>query len=105
MHVCMCAKVHFALSCWDNTITCKKIVLKRRDSSFVKAKSRKKLFLVESGSAEKLLGIQIDSDLTFDKHVSSICNEVGKKINVLSHLVGYMSFDKRRMLMQAFTES
>ena len=33
-----------------------------------------------------MLGIQIDSDLTFDKHMSSICNKVGKKINVLSRL-------------------
>ena len=27
--------------------------------------------LVESSSAEKMLGIQIDSDLTFDEHISS----------------------------------
>ena len=30
--------------------------------------------LVESSSTEKLIGIQIDSDLTFDMHISSICN-------------------------------
>ena len=30
--------------------------------------------LVESSSTEKLIGIQIDSDLTFDVHISSICN-------------------------------
>ena len=46
--------------------------------------------LVESGSTEKLLGIKIDSHLTFDKHISSICNKAAKKINVLSRLVNYM---------------
>ena len=61
--------------------------------------------LVESSSAEKLLGIQIDSDLTFDEHISSICNKVAKKINVLSRLVNYMSRDKCRMVMKAFKES
>ena len=35
--------------------------------------------LVESSSTEKLLGFQIDSDLTFDKHISSICNKISKK--------------------------
>ena len=43
--------------------------------------------LLESSSTKKLLGIQIDSDLTLDEHISSICNKVGKKVNVLSRLV------------------
>ena len=36
--------------------------------------------LVESCSTEKWLGIQIDSDLTFDEHISSICNKVAKRL-------------------------
>ena len=60
---------------------------------------------MEPGSTEKLLGIQIDSDLTFDEHISSICNKVAKKINLLSRLVNYMSFDKCGMIMKAFIES
>ena len=35
--------------------------------------------LVESSSTGKLFVIQIDSELNFDKHISSICNKVGKK--------------------------
>ena len=61
--------------------------------------------LVESSSTENLLEIQIDSDLTFDEHISSICNKVAKKIDVLSRLVDYMSLDKRRLLMKVFIES
>ena len=60
--------------------------------------------MVESSSTEKLLGIQIDSDLAFDEHISCICNKVCRKINLLGHLVNYMSFDKRRMLVKAFIE-
>ena len=48
------------------------------------SKTQKKAYfvgaLVESRSTEKLLGIQTDSDLTFDEHISSVCNKVGKKI-------------------------
>ena len=61
--------------------------------------------LVESSSTEKLLGIQINPDLTFDGHISSICNKISKKINVLSRLVNFMSLDKRLMVMKAFIES
>ena len=43
--------------------------------------------LVESSSTEKLLEIQTDSDLTFDEHISSICNKVGRKINALNPLL------------------
>ena len=57
---------------------------------------------VESSLTEKLLGIQSDSDLNFDEHISSICNKVAKKINVLSRLVNYMSLGNRRMVTKAF---
>ena len=77
--------------------------------SFFKLKNFEKSFfggvLVESSSTEKLLRIQIDSDLTFDEYISSICNKVAKKINVLSRLVNYMSLDKHHMVMKAFIES
>ena len=61
--------------------------------------------LVELCSTEKSHGIQIDSDPTFDVHIFSLCNKAGKKIHVLSCFVNYMSFDTRRMVMKAFTES
>ena len=69
----------------------------KKSTSFEFKNSEKSLFwwnLVDSNSIEKLLGIQIDSGFTFDEHIFSICNKIGKKINVLSILVNYMSFDK-----------
>ena len=69
----------------------------KKSTSFEFKNSEKSLFwwnLVDSNSIEKLLGIHIDSGLTFDEHIFSICNKIGNKINVLSILVNYMSFDK-----------
>ena len=47
-------------------------------------KTPKKAFfggvLVESSSTENLLGIQVDSEFTFDEHIYSISNNVGKKL-------------------------
>ena len=34
-------------------------------------------------SCEKLLGITIDSDLKFDKHISDLCNKISKKIKCI----------------------
>ena len=60
---------------------------------------------IANSSYEKLLGINIDSDLKFDKHVSEICNKVSQKVNALSRISNYMSLPKRRVVMKTFIES
>ena len=53
----------------------------------------------------KLLGITIESDLTFDKHMAIVCKKASQKLNALSQLCALISFDKRKMLMNAFFNS
>ena len=60
---------------------------------------------IASSSYERLLGITLDSDLKFDKHISDLCDKVGKKINALCRVTGYMSLEKRRIVMKTFVES
>ena len=60
---------------------------------------------IENSSYEKLLGVHIDSDLKFDKHVSEICDKVSQKVNALSRISNYMSLSKRRIVMKTFIES
>ena len=55
-------------------------------------------------SYEKLLEITIDSDLKF-KHISDLCDKVSKKVNALRRVTGYMSLEKRRIVMKTFVES
>ena len=45
---------------------------------------------ITSNSCEKLLGITIDSDLKFDKHISDLCDNVCKKMNALCRVTGYL---------------
>ena len=54
---------------------------------------------------EKLLGVTIDKKLTFNNHVSTLCNKTGKKVTALSRLVKFMPFTKRKLLMKTFIES
>ena len=40
---------------------------------------------------QKLLLVEIDSNLNFDLYVSSLCKKVGKKLSVLARLSNFMS--------------
>ena len=53
----------------------------------------------------KLLGITIDQELKFKKHVQSIYSKTGKKLNALARLCTILSFNKRKVLMNAFVMS
>ena len=60
---------------------------------------------LKTSTKETLLGILIDSELSFDQHVSSICSKASKKLHSLGRIATFMSFKKRRTLMKAFIES
>ena len=50
----------------------------------------------------KLLGANIESELTFKNHMGIVCRKASQKLNALSRLCSIIHFRKRRMLMQAF---
>ena len=58
----------------------------------------------EQGSA-KLLGIDIDNQLKFDKHVAGICTKAGRKLTALIRMATFLTFEKRRVIFKAFFES
>ena len=54
---------------------------------------------------QKLLGVEIDSNLNFDLYVSSLCKKAGKKLSLLARLSNFMSLNQRQTLMKTFIES
>ena len=60
---------------------------------------------ISSSSCEKPLGMTIDSDLKFDKHIYDLCDKVSKKVDALCRVTGYMSLQIRRIVMKTFVES
>ena len=42
--------------------------------------------VITSSVEEKLLGITLDSELKFEKHITDICNKASQKIHVLSRI-------------------
>ena len=60
---------------------------------------------VDNSQEEKLLGVLIDANLNFEKHVSNICKKAGNKLFALSRMSTYLGTDKLRLLMRAFVTS
>ena len=62
-------------------------------------------FVISNSNKEKLLGINIDTKLSFENHVSSLCKKVSQKLHALARIINYMDLSKCKCLMKAFVTS
>ena len=60
---------------------------------------------VVNSSQEKLLGVRTDNKLSFDNHVSKLCQKASNKLYALARISPYMDQNKLRTLMRAFITS
>ena len=60
---------------------------------------------IESEDEQVLLSITIDSNLTFENHINSICKKASQKLNALARITPYMNIQKRRTIMKSFVPS
>ena len=58
--------------------------------------------IVKNGKPVKLLGINIDNFLTFNKHVSKICKKASQKLHPIARVSSYLNKNKLRIIMNAF---
>ena len=56
-------------------------------------------------NTQTMLGIQIENNLFFDKHVIGLCKGAGRKLSVLKRLARILHFQIRRILIQSFFNS
>ena len=61
--------------------------------------------LIKRSSSEKLLGIKIDSSLSFYEHVEDICKKASQKLSALARISQYLNESKRRILFKSFISS
>ena len=57
---------------------------------------------VGSIPSEELLGITIDSELTFHKHIISLCSKANQKRSALARIAKFLTIDKRIILLSSF---
>ena len=54
---------------------------------------------------QELLGTTIDSNLSFEQHVSNIYKKASQKLNALARISSSMDIQKRRAIMKSFITS
>ena len=60
---------------------------------------------IESEKEQVLLGITIDSNLTFENHIHNIFKRASQKLNALAKIAPSMNMQKRRIIMKFFVTS
>ena len=61
--------------------------------------------ITESGDNQILLGLMIDSNLSFNKHINNLFKIASTKHDDLSRISGYMDLPECRMIMKSVTTS
>ena len=54
---------------------------------------------------EKLLGVKVDKDMSFELHLKTLCKKVNQKVSALARIAGILPFQKRHILLKTFIES
>ena len=60
---------------------------------------------VKNSRKKKLVGVKIDTKLSFKNHDFSYCKKASQKLNALASIVNFMDLAKRKSLMKAFIAS
>ena len=100
--ICNCS--HFQYSFYNQTVLFEQLenVNKQWKKKFgTKKFGNEKIW---ESSKQKLLGLDLDRNLNFNEHVSSLCRKMGNKLSVLARQSNFMSFKQRRILLKTFIE-
>ena len=57
---------------------------------------------INSESSVLLLGLEVDSKLNLDKHISKLSNKSAGQLNALNRLTRYLGFEEKKVLINSF---
>ena len=60
---------------------------------------------IANSKREKLLGVHLDSGLSFDYHISEVCKKANRKVCALARVISCMNLSNKHSLMNAFFNS
>ena len=80
-----------------NTDKCH-FIISSNDSSEIKIGNS----LIKNSNCEKLLGVKIDTKLTFDDHIKDMCRKANNKLCVLGSVTPYLGHGKKKLLLNSF---
>ena len=62
-------------------------------------------FHIKNSKTQTLLGVELDSKLSFNNHVTDICKKASNKLHGLSRVSNYMTFQQRKNIFASFVIS
>ena len=62
-------------------------------------------FVIKSSNSEKLLGIVININFTFEGHINTLCRKGSQKLHALSRISQYLPEHKKWILFKTFVTS
>ena len=62
-------------------------------------------YKIASSISEDLLGVVIDSEVTFAKHIENLCRKTNQKLHALARVDNFMTLEKRCLVMKTFVFS
>ena len=60
---------------------------------------------IETANSADLLGVHIDNKLTFDDHISTLCNKASMQLNAIGQLKRYLGKKELEVIVNSFTYS
>ena len=61
--------------------------------------------IIKRSNSQKLLGVTIDSNFTFQEHINNLYQKSSQKLHALSRISQYLSPNKKRILFKTFVTS
>ena len=74
-------------------------------SSNLKTSITKENRQIHNSTCEKLLGVFLNSKLIFQSHIDNIYKKPAHEVNAISRIIPYMDFNKRKLVINAFSSS
>ena len=62
-------------------------------------------YTIENSKQQKLLGVLLDNNLSFEKHINNLCTKASQKLSALCRVSSFMSTGQKRIIMKAFINS
>ena len=61
--------------------------------------------VINSANRAKLLGVEIDNKLSFEKHISTLVKKASNQLNAISRIQKFMGFKEKEILLNSFVYS
>ena len=61
--------------------------------------------VINSENYVKLLGVEIDNKLSFEKHISTLVKKASNQLKAISRILKFMGFKEKEILLSSFVYS